>query len=143
MNQLLNQIKDYFKGTDAVTAVYLFGSMATDKEKKAGDIDIAILLKPGVNPYKPVDIQLRIMSDLEILLKRQVDVVLLGFADPILEHQVRKHGKVLIDKTPKVRFAYEVDARKKYFDSTYRHDNYMKALKGRILQAAIGLAPEF
>lgn len=132
--KLLNQIRDYFKSNEDIAAVYLFGSTAKDMEKKTGDIDIAILLKPGVNPYKPVDIQLRIMSDLEILLKKRVDVVLLGFADPILEHQVRKHRKVLIDKTPKVRIAYEVDARKKYFDFTYRHNNYMKALKNRILQ---------
>ncbi len=132
--KLLNQIRDYFKSNEDIAAVYLFGSTAKDMKEKTGDIDIAILLMPGVNPYKPVDIQLRIMSDLEILLKNRVDVVLLGFADPILEHQVRKHGKVLIDKTPTVRIAYEVDARKKYFDFIYRHNNYMKALKNRILQ---------
>ncbi|MBI4688977.1 MAG: nucleotidyltransferase domain-containing protein [Nitrospirae bacterium] len=133
---LLNQIKDYFEDVEEVTAVYLFGSVAARKEKTTSDIDIAILLKSGINPYKPVDLQLRIMSDLDMLFKKRVDVVLLGFADPVLEHQIRKYGKVLIDKIPKVRFAYEVDARRKYFDFIYRHNNYMKALKNRILQAA-------
>lgn len=69
-NKILNHIKDYFKDTDAVAAVYLFGSVATDKEINTSDIDIAILLKPKVNPYKPVDIQLKVMSDLEMLLKK-------------------------------------------------------------------------
>lgn len=135
-NKLLNQIKNYFKNNDEVASVYLFGSAASAKEKAASDIDIAILLKPNVNPYKPSDIQLKIMSDLEMLLKKRVDVVLLNSADPILEHQIRKHGIILIDKAPDTRIAYETDARKKYFDFTYRHNNYMKTLKDRILQAA-------
>ena len=72
------------------------------------------------------------MSDLELLLKKRVDVVLLNSADPILEHQIRSHSKVLIDKNPKVRMTYELEARKKYFDFIYRHNNYMKILKNRI-----------
>ncbi len=134
--KLLAQIKDYFKDNKSVAAVYLFGSMATGNETVISDIDIAILLKPSVNPYKPIDIQLNVMADLEMLLKKRVDVVLLGYADPILEHQIRKDGTILLDKAPNVRIVYEIEARKKYFDFTYRHDNYMKTLKDRILQAA-------
>ena len=129
------QIKNYFKSRKEISAVYLFGSAATGSETAGSDIDIAILLKRGINPYKP-DIQLKIMSDLELLLKKRVDVILLNSADLILEHQIRKHGKVLIDNNPKVRVTYELDARKKYFDFIYRHDNYMTTLKNRILQAA-------
>ncbi len=55
------------------------------------------------------------MSDLGLLLKKRVDVVLLNSADPILEHQIHKYGKVLIDKNQKVRMAYELETRKKYF----------------------------
>jgi predicted nucleotidyltransferase len=134
--KLLKQIKDYFKDIEEVDAVYLFGSIASGRAETTSDIDIAILLKPEVNPYKPVDIQLKVMSDLGMLLKNQVDVVLLGDADPILEHQIRKHGKILIDKSPINRIAYEINARKKYFDFIYRHDNYMETLKNRILQVA-------
>ena len=76
------------------------------------------------------------MSDLGLLLKKRVDVVLLNSADPILEHQIRKYGKVLIDKNQKVRMAYELETRKKYFDFIYRHNNYMKILKNRILQVS-------
>jgi len=130
----IKQIKNYFKSRAEVSAVYLFGSAAAGTETTASDIDIAILLKRGINPYKP-DIQLKIMSDLELLLKKRVDVVLLNSADPILERQIRKHSIILIDKAPDFRIAYETDARKKYFDFTYRHDNYMNALKNRILQA--------
>ncbi len=135
-HKLLDNIKDYFKDMEDIAAVYLFGSAASGKEKETSDIDIAILLKPGVSPYKPVDIQLRVMSDLEMLLKRHVDVVLLGSADPVLEHQIRKCGKVVLDKEPSVRAAYETNARKRYFDFSYRHNDYIKALKNRILQAA-------
>ncbi len=134
-HKLLKQIKDYFKDIDEVASVYFFGSAASGKEKESSDIDIAILLRAGINPYKPVDIQLRIMSDLEMLLKRQVDVVLLGSADAVLERQIRKHGKVILDKEPAIRMAYEVNARKRYFDFSYRHNDYIKALKNRILQA--------
>ena len=135
-HKLLDQIKDYFKDMEDIAAVYLFGSAAYGKEKETSDIDIAILLKPDINPYRPVDIQLRAMSDLEMLLKKRVDVVLLGFADAILEHQIRKYGEVILDKKPRVRIVYEVNARKRYFDYSYRHDGYMKSLKHRILQAA-------
>lgn len=76
------------------------------------------------------------MSDLGLFLKKRVDVVLLNSADPILEHQIRKYGKVLIDKNQKVRMAYELETRKKYFDFIYRHNNYMKILKNRILQVS-------
>ncbi|MBA3060378.1 MAG: hypothetical protein FP832_01775 [Nitrospirae bacterium] len=67
----LKQIKDYFKDRGEVSAVYLFGSTAIGSETASSDIDIAILLKRGVNPYKP-DIQLKIMSDLELLLKQSL-----------------------------------------------------------------------
>ncbi|MBI4683861.1 MAG: nucleotidyltransferase domain-containing protein [Nitrospirae bacterium] len=132
----LKQIRDYFKDNKKISAVYLFGSTAKAAEKKGSDIDIAVLLNPGINPYKPTDIQLRIMSDLETLLKKRVDVVLLGTADPILEHQIRKHGMILVDKAPEFRIDYVVESRKKYFDFLYRHNNYMKTLKNRILQTA-------
>ncbi len=40
----LKQIRDYFKGREEVSAVYLFGSTAIGSETTSSDIDIAILL---------------------------------------------------------------------------------------------------
>lgn len=44
-NKILNQIKDYFTGIKEVAAVYLFGSVATDKEIITSDIMLVLLMR--------------------------------------------------------------------------------------------------
>jgi predicted nucleotidyltransferase len=43
-DKLINKLKGYFKDKSEVIAVYLFGSQATDKTRRASDVDIGVLL---------------------------------------------------------------------------------------------------
>lgn len=43
-NNLTTRLKQYFKDKPEVIAVYIFGSQATGKKKRSGDVDVGILL---------------------------------------------------------------------------------------------------
>ena len=79
------------KNTPDVIAIYLFGSFAKGEETTHSDVDLAVLL-----PH-PIEVQTRfkIQEKLSILVQRDVDLVFLFEASPILAMQVLKNGKIL------------------------------------------------
>lgn len=121
-------IRDYFLAKKAVIAVYLFGSEAREKARVQSDIDIAVLLKDDFDYLANFDFKLRLMSDIEDITDKRVDIVIINKADQILQHQIRKYGKIIFERNRKKRLDYEVKARKKYFDFLFRHRQYIKAM---------------
>ena len=125
---LAEGLKRYFSGVKEVVAVYLFGSATRGKESP-GDIDLAILLDRTIPPDLLSDIKLRLMREVEDAAGREVDLVFLGEADPVLEHQVRKYGRLLFERDRGERIRYEILSRKRYFDFLIYHRRYMKELR--------------
>lgn len=96
-------------------AVYLFGSQARGTARERSDVDVGVLFEedpPRSIHGPPADIQ----RDLESLLEKDVDVVVLNHASADLRYRALRDGRLVseADKSKRVRF--EVATRNEYWD---------------------------
>jgi predicted nucleotidyltransferase len=98
-----------------LVAAYLFGSVSRDTATAASDIDIGILLQ-STPPPRLQDLRSSLEALLENTLGHRVQVVVLNHAPPDLVHRVLRDGRILVDRNPRVRVAFEVRSRNEYFD---------------------------
>ena len=102
-NKLLQLLKDYFNQRDDIAFAFLFGSAAKGKVRKEGDMDIAIYFWPEKDiewedfnkTYKG---ETKIGLDLERLLKKEVDLVILNRTRAVLADEIVRKGKPIIIK---------------------------------------------
>ena len=116
--ELTEAVRSQIFSYPAILAVYLFGSHSTGKAKPESDLDLAILLQPDQEDDFPV---LELAVSLEKALGRTVDLVILNRAGELLKYQVRRHGRLLYDRDPRLRKQFEVRGRKSFEDFLYLH----------------------
>ena len=107
LNGFEEEIISVCKGKREIIAVYVFGSRAMGKDKKASDVDIALLLDDREASNFPY---LEFKVTLERVLNKNVDLIILNQAGEILKHQVRKYGKTIYESDPKIRKQWKVFA---------------------------------
>lgn len=132
MAEGLKKVVEYLSREGPVIAVYLFGSMAKGNATEKSDIDLGILLKEDFDFLADFDYKLRLMGKLRDITGKTVDIVFINRADPILQYQIRKYGKVIFESDRTKRIEYEVRARKNYFDFLPMHKKYMEKTMSRI-----------
>jgi predicted nucleotidyltransferase len=108
-----------FNKHPAIEAAYLFGSAASGKLRSTSDIDIAIRLEPGMSPESGFELRIQLMDELERLLDRHTDVILLNNASLKLIHQVLAYGELLFARDETAERHYAIQKRKEYFDFKY------------------------
>lgn len=125
------KIADYFKQKTGVVAVWIFGSHAKRKTTKASDVDIAILFQADFIPdFRK---QMEMKEELISLLKKEVDVLTMNKANPIVRHQVFKYGKVLLLNNPSQVNLFFVKSLMEYDDiQQVRRKIEKNILKGRV-----------
>jgi predicted nucleotidyltransferase len=96
-------------------AVYLFGSLARGTSTDASDVDVGVLFGER-QPATLEGLHLTLEGDLEKLIGRTVQLVVLDGAPVDLVHRVLRDGRLLLDRDPSRRIAFEVKARNEYFD---------------------------
>ena len=128
----------FFATQPDIVAVYLFGSLAQGQATPRSDVDIAILFADASDPLEVGDRQLQLMGELERFTDREVDVVILNTAPPILRHQVFLHGRLLYERDRQVRVEFEVRAGKIYADLKPMNDFFTKALLREIKEVGLG-----
>ncbi len=107
-------LQDYFNCRDEIVAVYLFGSLVGPGLSEESDIDIGLLYQDGTQPG--FEEQLILQDDLTQLLQREVDLVVLNQASPILRYQVLKHGICILKHDPSKVCSFFVTTLNEYFD---------------------------
>jgi len=113
---LERRLADYLgRSPEPLACAYLFGSHARGASGGCSDVDVAVLLNEdnGTHLRGPLA---RLRGELERALKRPVDVIDLHRAPPDLVHRVLRDGRLLVDRGPERRIAFEVAARNAYFD---------------------------
>jgi predicted nucleotidyltransferase len=79
------------------------------------DVDIGLLYPSP--PAATLEAQpFLVAAELESLLGRPVDIVVLNTAPVDLVHRVLRDGVLLLQPNPSARIAFEVRARNEYFD---------------------------
>jgi predicted nucleotidyltransferase len=83
-------------------ALWVFGSVARGTDTDGSDLDLAALF--ARRPSAEELIALR--TDLAAQAGRDVDLVDLDTASPIVAMQVLRHGRLLVDRAPRRRVAF-------------------------------------
>lgn len=116
MTNSFSHITAYLDNHPQVSAVWLFGSLAAGKGGRNSDIDIAVLFVPGLSKYERFDLRLSLAGELARLAGREADVVDMETAPLYLQHQVRKTGRLIVEKDHTYRVGFDVRSRRTYFD---------------------------
>lgn len=82
--------------------LWLFGSEAQKRARPDSDIDLAALFHRRPGALEIFDTR----ADLAEILHRDVDLVDLDQASPILGMQVLRHGRLLVDRNLRRRYAF-------------------------------------
>ena len=98
---------------DIVTA-FIYGSFAKGQARPESDMDVAILLSAGVQ--WALKARLNMISQLEEIAGRDVQLLVLNTADPIIKHQVFKYGQLILQKNKNFYQAFWVKSLNEYFD---------------------------
>jgi predicted nucleotidyltransferase len=122
-------LEKYFKEKENICLALLFGSCAVKRVTTESDVDIAILFQTPPDFYGVQALR----DELEVLLKRDVDIAVLNTASPILKMQVLKNGLVIFDKGNKYFSFFTIDTVNQYSDlKMIRKKAEENILKGRI-----------
>ncbi|TWH47931.1 nucleotidyltransferase domain-containing protein [Sporomusa sp. KB1] len=116
MQEKLKRLYQFLTSYDQISSVWLFGSVVKGTNRENSDIDIAVLFQQGISPQTRFDMRLELMSCAEEITGRRVDVIDMEAAPLFLQHQIRKTGKLVIEKDRKRRIEFDVKSRREYFD---------------------------
>lgn len=127
---LFRMVADHFAGGTEVVAVYLYGSVLRVGTERAGDVDIGVLYR---RERVPDGLRvLREQEELSDLLHKQVDLVVLNTASPILRMQVLRKGRCVLEKDHRLNVQFVVRTLQEYFD--------LKMVR-RVIEEKLGEAP--
>jgi uncharacterized protein len=114
--QIIATVRQYFSAQPQdLVAVYLFGSVARQASRGTSDVDIGLLYREAPPPTL-CGPTARVEDELEGILGRQVEAVVLNNAPVDLVHRVLRDGEVVYQGDRSARIRFEVAARREYFD---------------------------
>ncbi len=113
--ETMERIADYAGANGAIAAAQVFGSSATDRERRGSDIDIAVMVRGHMDGFE----RARLETELSNLPGKDVDPVAFDRASPLLQHQILKYGRLFYEADPEERVRQEVSTRRQYLDSRF------------------------
>ncbi|MGI6453184.1 MAG: type VII toxin-antitoxin system MntA family adenylyltransferase antitoxin [Syntrophomonadaceae bacterium] len=130
----LNPVSKTLQQNDRVSAAWVFGSVATGKDRPDSDIDIAVLFIEGLDKHIRFDMRLAIAAELTDLTGRQVDVIDMQAAPLLLQHQVRRFGYLLFEKDHAYRVDFDVKSRREFLDFYPRLEKRNRQIINKVLE---------
>jgi predicted nucleotidyltransferase len=130
----LNPVSKTLQQNDRVSAAWVFGSVATGKDRPDSDIDIAVLFIEGLDKHIRFDMRLAIAAELTDLTGRQVDVIDMQAAPLLLQHQVRRFGYLLFEKDHAYRVDFDVKSRREFLDFYPRLEKQNRQIINKVLE---------
>jgi uncharacterized protein len=114
IDRRLARAGEYLGAHPRVVFAYLFGGLARDRSRSPfSDVDIAVYLSSRRLARTKLALLGRLSS---ILGTDEIDLVVLNTSPPTLTMNILRHKRLLADKDPSRRHAFESLAFRKYFD---------------------------
>jgi predicted nucleotidyltransferase len=111
-----------------LVGLWVFGSFASGQARSDSDLDLAALFEREPSALELLEAR----SALSALISRDVDLVNLESASPVLLMQVLRHGTLLLDRNPARRIRLTASAPGRYEDLSIVRREVEQALLGRI-----------
>jgi predicted nucleotidyltransferase len=120
---------NYFRKNKTALLVFHFGSSLTGPIIASRDVDLGVLFAEEVDPFYLASMK----EELSLLLKKEVDVVVLNGASPIIRMQVLKKGRLLFARDMKAYHTFYAETVSQYDDiKQIRRYGEESILRGRI-----------
>ena len=119
---IIKNCKDILIEYESIVFAYVFGSYVSGKLRNDSDIDIAIYLSDEM----PTDEYLDLKMKLTTVFKREVDLIILNSATPLLKFEIcKKHIRLFTrdeieESNFKVKTLFEYNDVKRYLELSYR-----------------------
>lgn len=97
-DKMYAKIKTVLKKHSNIEFVYIFGSSTKRSFEMAKDFDIAVFLKNNIRGLAKLNLINLISLEIENIVKKTVDVVILNDASPALKQQVIKYGNLVYER---------------------------------------------
>jgi hypothetical protein len=128
-SKIIKSLKTFFSERQEILLAFLFGSFTSKRMRPSSDVDIGILFKTVPN----IDTTNNVTEELSSLLQREVDLVVLNHASPVLKMQILKNGILLYASDRKHFHHFFTDTVNQYDDLKRIRKNCEESiLKGRI-----------
>ncbi len=114
LQTIIDQTRPVFDAYPSIELAVLFGSFATGKERAESDLDIAVL--PARDACLSLIDELRLQNDLSISTGLEVDLVRLDLTNPLVKHEVARHGAPLLERVPGAFGRFSAGAMLEYLD---------------------------
>ncbi|KJS18688.1 MAG: DNA polymerase beta [Clostridiaceae bacterium BRH_c20a] len=120
---LQESVRIYLQKQPEIVFAYLFGSYIKGSLGPDSDIDIAIYID---SPNLKIEKYLEIKNGLTDICERDVDLVILNEAQPLIKYKVYQDGVILFSRSPKllsnfqVRTLFEYEDIKNYLTLSYK-----------------------
>lgn len=114
--QAIKKVASLLKNDKDIVFAYLFGSSVKRPNAKAGDTDIAVMLKKDRRGLEKLEIINSISAKVSAITNNDVDVVILNGASAALRQQVIKYGRLLFEKKKGIVRTFIVDTITAYLD---------------------------
>ena len=134
----MDGLTSYFLRQEEVILTYLFGSAARGRVNYSSDVDLAVLLDARLGEEAQFEHYLLLAVELANFSQRDVDLVLLNKASPLLAHEVIRHGRLIYERCAAERIDFEIRTRQIYFDVKPMLNFHSQALLRRIKEVGIG-----
>jgi len=138
LDKLTTTLRRYLASQSDVVAGYIFGSMAQGQAKPGGDLDVAVLLSDDLDGEARFMRRLRLGAEVEGVVGRRTDLVVLNDAPPLLQHHVLKYGRLVFERDRRARVEFEVRVGKVYADLKPMYDFHTRDLLKKIKEVGLG-----
>ena len=131
LEERLEELVKFFGERELIVAAYLFGSYARGVQTPQSDVDIAVLFSR--TPENLLEHHLRLSNDLSDILGKDVDLIILNVAPPLLRYQVIKHGRLIYCRNERERISFESKSMCEYLDFSRAARRYDECLLRKLL----------
>ncbi|TFF86044.1 MAG: nucleotidyltransferase domain-containing protein [Promethearchaeota archaeon] len=115
ISEIKNKCQSIF---EKAKLVYLFGSYAKGTNTDLSDLDLAFLFRDTKIDQNSTEIRLDLIHSLKVILNRDVDVIILNKATPLLKFEAI-NGICLYEKSTRDRILFEFVTINEYLDTKF------------------------
>ncbi|KGG79483.1 DNA polymerase beta [Caloranaerobacter azorensis H53214] len=122
---ILEEIKKVLFSKGNIVFAYVFGSCARNTMTENSDIDIAIYLK---DKEISIDDYLSLKVELEDKIKKEIDLVILNEAQPLVKHEVFIEGIRLFSRDETLESNFKVHTVFEYEDTKKLREKFYNSM---------------